>query len=90
VYVATFAPDAHEVVTAYGGKYPSRLNSALRPDSAGFLTVDRAQFQELFASLCLRRWPCFNGPHIMSLVAPQPEIANDFASRRHCSFWASR
>jgi hypothetical protein len=68
VYVATFAPDAHEVVTAYGGKYPSRLNSALRPDSAGFLTVDRAQFQELFASLCLQRWPSFNGPHIMSLV----------------------
>jgi pimeloyl-ACP methyl ester carboxylesterase len=50
VYVAAFAPDAHEVVTAYGEKYPSRLNSALRPDSAGFLTVDPAQFQELFAS----------------------------------------
>jgi pimeloyl-ACP methyl ester carboxylesterase len=40
VYVAAFAPDSHEVVTAYGEKYPSRLNSALRPDSAGFLTVD--------------------------------------------------
>jgi pimeloyl-ACP methyl ester carboxylesterase len=50
VYVAAFAPDAHEVVTAYGEKYPSRLNSALRPDSGGFLTVDPAQFQELFAS----------------------------------------
>ena len=50
VYVAAFAPDTHEVVTAYGEKYPSRLNSALRPDSAGFLTVDPAQFQELFAS----------------------------------------
>jgi pimeloyl-ACP methyl ester carboxylesterase len=50
VYVAAFAPDAHEVVTAYGEKYPSRLNSALRPDSAGFLTVDPAQFRELFAS----------------------------------------
>jgi pimeloyl-ACP methyl ester carboxylesterase len=50
VYVAAFAPDAHEVVTAYAEKYPSRLNSALRPDSAGFLTVDPAQFQALFAS----------------------------------------
>ncbi len=49
VYVAAFAPDAHEVVTAYGEKYPSRLSSALRPDSAGFLTVDPARFQELFA-----------------------------------------
>src|SRR6185503_4095729 len=25
VYVAAFAPDAHEVVTAYSAKYPSRL-----------------------------------------------------------------
>jgi pimeloyl-ACP methyl ester carboxylesterase len=50
VYVAAFAPDSHEVVTAYGEKYPSRLNAALRLDSAGFLTVDPAQFQELFAS----------------------------------------
>jgi pimeloyl-ACP methyl ester carboxylesterase len=49
VYVAAFAPDAHEVVTAYGEKYPSRLNAALRSDSAGFLTVDPAQFRELFA-----------------------------------------
>jgi hypothetical protein len=30
------------------------------------------------------------GAHIMSLVPPQPEIVNDFASRQHCSFWASR
>jgi pimeloyl-ACP methyl ester carboxylesterase len=50
VYVAAFAPDAHEVVTAYGEKYPSRLNSARRPDSAGYLTVDPAKFQELFAA----------------------------------------
>ena len=35
-------------------------------------------------------WPSFNGAHIMSLVPPQPEIVNDFASRHHCSFWASR
>jgi Carboxylesterase family len=34
-------------------------------------------------------WPSFNGAHIMSL-APQSEIVNDFASRHHCSFWASR
>jgi pimeloyl-ACP methyl ester carboxylesterase len=50
VYVAAFAPDAHEVVTAYSAKYPSRLNSAVRPDSAGYLTVDPAQFQALFAN----------------------------------------
>jgi para-nitrobenzyl esterase len=35
-------------------------------------------------------WPAFQGAHIMSLVPPQPEIVNNFASRHHCSFWASR
>jgi len=35
-------------------------------------------------------WRSFNGGHIMSLVPPQPEIVDDFASRHHCSFWASR
>jgi pimeloyl-ACP methyl ester carboxylesterase len=49
VYIAAFAPDANEVVTAYGDKYPTRLGAALKPDSAGFLTVDPAQFQDLFA-----------------------------------------
>ena len=49
VYIAAFAPDADEIVTAYGEKYPTRLGAALRPDSAGFLTVDPAQFQDLFA-----------------------------------------
>ncbi len=49
VYIAAFAPDAHEGVTAYSEKFPSRLGSAVRPDSAGYLTVDPAQFQELFA-----------------------------------------
>ena len=49
VYIAAFAPDANEIVTAYGDKYPTRLGAALRPDSAGFLTVDPAQFQDLFA-----------------------------------------
>jgi pimeloyl-ACP methyl ester carboxylesterase len=49
IYIAAFAPDANEVVTAYGDKYPTRLGAALKPDSAGFLTVDPAQFQDLFA-----------------------------------------
>ena len=48
VYIAAFAPDAGEVVSAYGDKYPTRLGAALRPDEAGYLTVDPAQFHELF------------------------------------------
>jgi pimeloyl-ACP methyl ester carboxylesterase len=49
VYIAAFAPDAREVVAAYNDKYPSRLGSALRTDPAGYVTVDPAQFHELFA-----------------------------------------
>jgi para-nitrobenzyl esterase len=35
-------------------------------------------------------WPSFDGTHVMSLVPPQPQVKGDFASRHHCSFWASR
>jgi pimeloyl-ACP methyl ester carboxylesterase len=49
VYIAAFAPDANEPVAAFGEKYPSRLNSGLRTDQAGFVSVDPAQFHELFA-----------------------------------------
>jgi pimeloyl-ACP methyl ester carboxylesterase len=49
VYIAAFAPDANEAVTAFNDKYPTRLGSALKPDSAGYLSVDPAQFHELFA-----------------------------------------
>lgn len=49
VYIAAFAPDAAEAVTAFDDRYPSRLGSALRPDEAGYLYVDPARFQDLFA-----------------------------------------
>jgi pimeloyl-ACP methyl ester carboxylesterase len=50
VYVAAFAPEAGEPVGAFGEKYPVKLSSGLRPDSAGFLYIDRSQFRELFAA----------------------------------------
>lgn len=50
VYLAAFAPDAGEPVGAFGEKYPNDLGKALRPDSAGFLTIDRKQFRNLFAA----------------------------------------
>ena len=50
VYLAAFAPEAGEPVGAVGEKYPVDLNSALKPDSAGFLYVDRARFRELFCA----------------------------------------
>jgi pimeloyl-ACP methyl ester carboxylesterase len=49
VYMAAFAPEAGEPVGAFGEKYPAPLGAALRPDAAGFLYIDRAQFHELFA-----------------------------------------
>jgi len=50
VYVAAFAPEAGEVVTAAASKYSApELNSALKPDEAGFLYIDRARFRDAFA-----------------------------------------
>jgi pimeloyl-ACP methyl ester carboxylesterase len=50
VYLAAFAPDAGELVGAFGDKYPTDLGKGLRPDSVGFLTIDRKQFRNLFAA----------------------------------------
>jgi pimeloyl-ACP methyl ester carboxylesterase len=48
VYISAFAPDVGERIDAFNEKFPNALGAALRPDSAGFLYVDRAQFRELF------------------------------------------
>jgi len=50
VYVAAIAPEAGEPIGALLGKYPTLLDKALRPDAAGFLYVDRAQFRAVFAA----------------------------------------
>jgi pimeloyl-ACP methyl ester carboxylesterase len=50
VYVAAFAPDEAENLQALLEKYPSLIGAALRPDVAGFLYIDRAQFKEVFAA----------------------------------------
>jgi pimeloyl-ACP methyl ester carboxylesterase len=50
VYVAAFAPEVGEPVGAFGERYPVPLGAALRPDAAGFLYVDRAQFHHVFAA----------------------------------------
>ncbi len=50
VYIAAFAPEPGEPLGAPpGAKFaPTALNPALVPDAAGFLTVDRAKFRDLF------------------------------------------
>src|SRR5215468_5020718 len=50
VYLAAFAPESGEALGAFGEKYPVDLNSALQPDSAGFLYIDRAKFHADFCA----------------------------------------
>jgi pimeloyl-ACP methyl ester carboxylesterase len=50
VYVAAFAPEAGETLGGLGEKYPATpLATAVAPDSAGFLYIDRSKFHEVFA-----------------------------------------
>jgi pimeloyl-ACP methyl ester carboxylesterase len=49
VYVAAFAPEADEVLSAPGEKFAApALSAALVPDAAGFLYIDRGKFHEAF------------------------------------------
>src|SRR6266566_2490864 len=50
VYIAAFAPDVGEPIGKFGDQYPASLGAALRPDKAGFLYVDPAQFHTVFAA----------------------------------------
>jgi len=50
VYVAAFGPDENESVGPLLEKYPTKLGTSLVPDSAGFLYIDRAKFNEIFAA----------------------------------------
>jgi len=51
VYVAAFAPDAGETLAGLIERFsPSPLGTAVAPDSAGFLFIDRTKFQSVFAN----------------------------------------
>jgi pimeloyl-ACP methyl ester carboxylesterase len=51
VYVAAFAPDAGETLAGLGERFaPTPLGTAVAPDSAGFLFIDRKKFQSAFAN----------------------------------------
>jgi pimeloyl-ACP methyl ester carboxylesterase len=50
VYIAAYAPEAGETISALSAKYaPPPLASALVPDAAGFLYVDRSKLHDVFA-----------------------------------------
>ena len=51
VYVAAFAPDAGETLGALGERFPAPpLGTAVVPDSAGFLYIERAKVADVFAN----------------------------------------
>lgn len=51
VYVAAFAPDANEPITATASKFPQPpANDSFVPDAAGFLYIDRAKFHDVFCN----------------------------------------
>lgn len=81
VYVAAFANDANEPIGAFIQKYPSLLGKALRPDAAGFVTIDRAQFHEVFAQ---------DLPRAQSAVmaaTQKPVIGSGFAASTPVAAW---
>ena len=50
VYIAAYAPDAGETISQLNAKYAApSLASAVVPDTASFLYIDRAKFHEVFA-----------------------------------------
>ena len=50
VYIAAYAPDAGEKISELHAKYaPTPLASALVPDTAGFLYIERAKLHDVFA-----------------------------------------
>jgi pimeloyl-ACP methyl ester carboxylesterase len=50
VYVQAFGPDEGENLQELLTNYPSRIGTALVPDAAGFLYIDRSRFAEVFAA----------------------------------------
>ncbi|HEY2852843.1 MAG TPA: alpha/beta hydrolase [Gemmatimonadaceae bacterium] len=49
VYLAAFGNDMGEPLGPLLDKYPSKALTAFVPDAAGFLTIDRAKFHDIFA-----------------------------------------
>lgn len=83
VYIAAFAPDAGEPIGAFTQSYPTDLGAALRLDPAGFATIDRAKFRNLFAQDVSEK-----EAGVMA-AAQKPIIGNVFASSVTQAAWKS-
>jgi len=49
VFIAAAAPEIGEPINALLAKYPTELGTALVPDAAGFVYLDRGKFRDIFA-----------------------------------------
>lgn len=81
VYVAAFAPDAGDNLQALLEKYPSKIGTALVPDAAGFLYIDRSKFQEVFAA------DVADGPRSIMNAAQKPVHASTFGQTYEAIAW---
>lgn len=84
VYVSAFAPDAGERIGQLLEKFgPAPLGSALIPDSAGFLSIDRTKFREVFAADVSKN-------EVIVLAAAQKPVAGAaFGSPAESPAWKS-
>jgi len=95
-YAATDPPVAtHLSELAYLFDLPDApFQAPFNPDQKALA----ARMRRAWATFALRgdpssmaaSWLSFDGAFVMSLVPPRPQVATDFASRHHCSFWAAR
>lgn len=81
VYVAAFAPDAGDNLQALLQKYPSKIGTALVPDAAGFLYIDRSKFKEVFAA------DVPDGQRSIMNAAQKPIHSSIFAQQYEAAAW---
>jgi pimeloyl-ACP methyl ester carboxylesterase len=82
VYVAAFAPDVGETIGGLIGSYPpTALGTALLPDSAGFLYIDRSKFREVFAQ------DVSEGEAAIMAATQKPVAASSFGEPLAAAAW---
>lgn len=81
VYVAAFAPDAGDNLQSLLQQYPSKIGTALVPDAAGFLYIDRSKFKEVFAA------DVPDGQRRIMNAAQKPVHSSIFAQQYEAAAW---
>jgi para-nitrobenzyl esterase len=94
-YFPSFGVATHGSELSYIFDLPAApIQAPFSPDSAALASSMRSAWASFAASGDPAsgsdlRWPSFgNKQRVLSLRAPGSQVANDFASRHHCGFWA--